>query len=540
MILSLSTIATGTPLLVPLFSASFKTVREYLPDLDPNDISVDMKSSHSQLCDKIKMVVLHYPAYQKRALEMRGILKAKTNEVSRRMKTELIELICRHEDITLDSPSDVAVVAQGHTTETNVSPKSDIYKTEPAAKRRRIGNDNTTQGCDFEVDNVEVTSQADPVNDDKNGKSSQVDVRLQVQGGAPENDKQMGDVENDFFRHESTQANAQVYRSKITNIHPELQGEDIGKGSLNFTIGCGSQDAADALWDAYSSGRLDRMADETFLSIPLLNDIGVRMLSLETFIDYQKYLQCKQDITDREAATKAPDVNVLHNQNEDLKSYANQSRDNARMKKQELMEKQSQRDGLKSMFVDESKAFEAAESRMLEKQLSMKARHRETGQKLRKKRDELRLEQASITENMDMQRNKLTDQLDEVNREIAALPERNFVRTNELLNKISELNRELFDMEDSNETEKKRLRAQISEVNAELDSSGNDYDKEMMQLTELQQKLPEEISIITKRIKEAKEMDQLISSLIRIKQGLYILKQLRNPVFDRMYMKEAV
>ncbi|XP_070549446.1 uncharacterized protein [Ptychodera flava] len=141
-----------------------------------------------------KMVVLHYPVYQKRALEMRGILKAKTNEVSRRMKTELIELVCRHEDITLDNPSDVAVVAQGHTTETNVSPNSDIYKTELAAKRRKIGNDNTTQECDFEADNVEDTSQADPGNDDKNGKSSQVDVRLNVQGGAPENDRQMDDV----------------------------------------------------------------------------------------------------------------------------------------------------------------------------------------------------------------------------------------------------------------------------------------------------------------------------------------------------------
>ncbi|XP_070548982.1 uncharacterized protein [Ptychodera flava] len=268
--LSLGTIATGTPLLVPQYSPSHKTIMEYLPDLDPADLAVDMKGSHTILGDKIKSVIQDYSAYLKRAAKMRLELNEKTNQVAENTKMMLGKLIYQHDDVSQTHQSDVTSVGPDEPSTSNKNDRSDPNQSEThqSSKRLKLKNGNMR-------------------------------VRLGVQAAAPENDKPVSEIENDLFSHAHTRTNADNLMDRINRIHPDLHGVAIEEGSLNFVIRCGSTDAADALWNAYSSGRLDRMADKTVLSIPLLDDIGARMLSLETFIDYQEYLQCKQEIKDK-------------------------------------------------------------------------------------------------------------------------------------------------------------------------------------------------------------------------------------------------
>ncbi|XP_070549089.1 uncharacterized protein [Ptychodera flava] len=266
---------------------------------------------------------------------MRLELNVKTNQVAEDTKMMLVELIYQHEDPSQNHQSDVTSVGPDESSTSNEYDRSDPNQSETNQSSKRLKL--------------------------KNGHMS---VNMVVKDAAPQNDKPVSEIENDLFSHASTQTNAHDFMDMVTRVHPELHGEDIEKDSPNFVVRCDSSDAADALWNAYSSGRLDRMADKAFLSIPLLDDIGARMLSLETFIDYQEYVQCKQDIKDKEAATEAPNVTSLTQETETLDGEVEQTLISVNTKEQHIMQKKVSRDSLHLTCIKESEAFNATWSRM--------------------------------------------------------------------------------------------------------------------------------------------------------------------------------
>ncbi|XP_070549364.1 uncharacterized protein [Ptychodera flava] len=227
-------------------------------------------------------------------------------------------------------------------------------------------------------------------------------VRLCVSGGVPENNRSMMDIEDDLFRHASTQTNAEDYMDRVTGIHPDLSEEGIENGSLNFIIRCGSSDAADALWNTYSSGRLDRMADETFLSIPILDDIGARMLSLETFVDYQEYLKCKEEITRRDISSRVSsegaksledlcDVELVSIMNMEAETQKKEQNISIQLKQIEV--KTETKDKLQSTVFSESQTFSESEKSCMDEWVTLKSRMQQSSDNLILKADGEKLKQ---------------------------------------------------------------------------------------------------------------------------------------------------
>ncbi|XP_070548998.1 uncharacterized protein [Ptychodera flava] len=501
--LSLSTIATGTPLLVPQYSPSHKTIMEYLPKLDPAELAVDMKGSHTILGDKIKDVVLSYLAFLKRASEMRGELKIKVTDIADTMKVMLVEQICEHEGVQQADQSEITSVGSGETKEVE----------------KKDHQSSINPGTSDDEPHQSLKS-----NHEYRQRPCNINVNLEVKHGAPENDKPMVEIERGLYRHTDTYENAVRYMGKVNSIHPNLTGEEIGKGSLRFSIRCGSSNAADALWNAYSSGRLDRMADNTFLSIPLLDDIGARMLSLETFIDYQEYLQCKQDIKDKEADTNAPDVTLLQRQREILEDGARRSKLRAIIKEHYILQRQAEKEREHSALAKESEVPQATFDEWLNLTIRSgyfgKMKLLEANLKLGAQRDELKRDLELKREKMDAQRQKLNDQFEEVKKEISVFEERSGAKKEILSTKVGELTTELSLSEESDDIARQAITDQIGEVNKELTSLADGYKDEMKRLGELQTKLKEDLSVINERIAKAAEIDELILSVDRINQGI--------------------
>ncbi|XP_070549407.1 uncharacterized protein [Ptychodera flava] len=506
--LSLSTIATGTPLLVPQYSPCHNAIMEYLPDVDPNDIVVDMKSGHTILGDKIKHAVLQYSAYLKRASAMRGRLAIKVKEIADNMKMMFAKLICQSQDDKLVNQSNTTVTPciedKGNAEADSVSSTDNldhVYAQESHEKTC----ENTQEGNGSNGNPTGPSEEGRSKHDRKKHhqhKEGCVNVLLNVKSGAPENDKQMNEVAKDFFGHSSTKSNPPHFMKRVTDIHNELDGNNIQEGCLNFVMTCGSTDAADALWNAYSSGRLDRMADKTFLSIPLLDDIGARMLSLETFIDYQEYLQCKQDITEREEAENTPDLIM--------------SRATVIARKGDLAQKQHEKDRLKSVFNDEGEHFKTTEKETLNKWLSMKnpEGQRMENQNLEAQRETLKIESASFKEKMDKQREEIEGQLDEVQRKIE------YIEEQKPTTELDYLGMNLLFLEDADEVQRKQITDQIDEIYSEVASIEKKYSPEMKILTEQKEQLVEDLSLINERITKSKDIDELITNIVNINKGI--------------------
>ncbi|XP_070549385.1 uncharacterized protein [Ptychodera flava] len=411
--LSLSAIAIGIPLLVPQYSSSQKAIDEYLPDLDACESAVDMKSNHTELLRKINGAINNYTRYTEKAAALRKMLKVKAKKVSDDVKNMLITFINQHEDFNLANTGEEESERPGQMSpgddKSRCHPKPDQEETGTKTLKLKNGDgsqkDNqgtyssTNNGSDG--DGTENHSNPDDTNRHQNTQGH-ISVRLRVNGGVPENDRPMADIEHDLFRHASTQTNADDYMNRVTALHPDLTGEGVKKGSLNFIIRCGSSDAADALWNAYSRGRLDRMADETFLSIPILDDIGARMLSLETFVDYQEYLQCKEEITrgdiPRQVSSKGAkspedlcDVELVSIMNMEAEKQTKEQNISIQWKRIEV--KTKTKDKLQSTVSGDSQTFSESEKASVDEWVTLKRRTQQSSDKLVLKEDGGKLKQ---------------------------------------------------------------------------------------------------------------------------------------------------
>ncbi|XP_070560301.1 uncharacterized protein [Ptychodera flava] len=358
--LSLSTIALGIPVMIPLHSACHKQIKEYLPYFE-SDVAVDMKSSHIVLGQKIMDAVVNFPKYLYRAQQMRRSLELKSAEVSERTKEMICEIISESEGLCLPiSPGDD-------------NPRRSTGEQAKDEDRRRESSEDTSAKSENDFNTNSERQERRP---------GQLRVRLSVREGAPDGGRSMDEVEEDLFRHASTQTNAEDFGREMTTLDPGLYGVDIKKGCLFFVMRCESPEAADALWAAYKSGRLDRMADKIFLSIPILNDIGARRLSLETFMDFQEYLLCKEEITERERKRllerqQEADIEVLRHRNQEMNNDKHQHCVNICLREQNLKDKQTLRDQLQSAFVGDGQAYREEQSTTFHEWLSLKNEVRE-------------------------------------------------------------------------------------------------------------------------------------------------------------------
>ncbi|XP_070551625.1 uncharacterized protein [Ptychodera flava] len=359
--LSLNAMTLCKPVIIPEGSPSHTPVKQYLREFEA-DIVVDMKVNFENLKARIIKTVVKYKQFLKKADETRAKLKTVITKVKGIMRQMIIDVIEQHTDSTcVEVEVPPQAIVEGNTTESQQSQLTEeeeineevVTKTDGSEDIVEEVQDHQFTGHSVGDSDISPAPNPTPLHDSEqpvniagqregkrehngahhkgnpghgqyersprnNEKSMKiqpstsdnpanntrgqdcVNIRLHVRDGVPEDDKHMDEVQRDFFRHERTHGNSLAYMRRLMYIHPELSGDDVGEGSLIFRVKCGSSAAAKALWAAYGSGRLDKMADDTFLTLDLMDDIGARCLSLETLIDYADYISCLDYFREKE------------------------------------------------------------------------------------------------------------------------------------------------------------------------------------------------------------------------------------------------
>ncbi|XP_070580906.1 uncharacterized protein [Ptychodera flava] len=347
--LSLNAMAQCKPVIIPAGSPSHAPVKQYLREYEAL-IAVDMQESFENLTARIIDTIVNYRVCLKRAVEIRGKLKPVVAKVKGIMRQMIIDVIEQHTDSVCEEMevSKETTVEENTTDQPSTGYSVDYSNTNPGPNPARR-HDQPSTGSSVDYSNTNPGPNPAPRHDqhqgnlmhdgghDKenhghgqyfadastpaNSKESTetlpttsdnptnndwgqdcMSIRLQVRDGVPEDDKHMDDVQRDLFRHERTHENSVAYMRRVMYIHPDLSGDDVREGSLIFRVKCGSSAATKALWTAYGSGRLDKMADDTFLTLSVMDDIGARCLSLETLIDYANYSRCVGYLKQKESS----------------------------------------------------------------------------------------------------------------------------------------------------------------------------------------------------------------------------------------------
>ena len=67
-----------------------------------------------------------------------------------------------------------------------------------------------------------------------------------------------------------------------------------GEGSLLITVTCSSLQILEGLWEDYSSGNLNKVAEQTLVTPEVLEKLGLNELKLKTTITEGEYNKCKE------------------------------------------------------------------------------------------------------------------------------------------------------------------------------------------------------------------------------------------------------
>ena len=70
--------------------------------------------------------------------------------------------------------------------------------------------------------------------------------------------------------------------------------EGYGDGSLLVTVTCSSLEILEALWKDYSSGHLNKVAEEKLITAQVLGRLELDELRLKTTIAENEYRKCKE------------------------------------------------------------------------------------------------------------------------------------------------------------------------------------------------------------------------------------------------------
>ena len=75
---------------------------------------------------------------------------------------------------------------------------------------------------------------------------------------------------------------------------------DIKKGSLIFTLECGSVKILDDLWEDYRTGHLNEVAQRYLVTDDILEEFGLSSLKLTSNIKEKDYKACRQHLVTNE------------------------------------------------------------------------------------------------------------------------------------------------------------------------------------------------------------------------------------------------
>ncbi|XP_070549410.1 uncharacterized protein [Ptychodera flava] len=311
----------------------------------------------------------------------------------------LINFISEHEDVKLANPGEEAperpgqMSSEGHSHEQSITPNPGHSNSEPKTKRRKFERGHMLSGEHSDESNVNPSPNT--------SKRVSEAKRAGLAGG------------------DGSQKDNQGTASS-TNNGSDGDSNPNGKNQHQNT-----QDAADALWNAYSSGRLDRMADKTFLSIPILDDIGARMLSLETFVDYQEYLQCKEEIRQRDITSKvssadakppidSSDIEFVSIMNVETEKQAKEQNISIQWKQIEV--KMETKDKLQSTVFSDSQTFSESEKSCIDEWVTLKRGIKQSSDKLVLKKDGKKLKQqmSLLTNDMLLMKNITKKKVEEL------------------------------------------------------------------------------------------------------------------------------
>ena len=73
---------------------------------------------------------------------------------------------------------------------------------------------------------------------------------------------------------------------------------DYHLGSLTITVECSSLQTLEGLWDDYTSGHLEEVAQEAFVTSDVLKTHGVTGMKLKAFISEEEYQKGKKELVE--------------------------------------------------------------------------------------------------------------------------------------------------------------------------------------------------------------------------------------------------
>ncbi|XP_070551959.1 uncharacterized protein [Ptychodera flava] len=267
---TITTIASGRPIIVPTMSEGDIFIEKYFPDYR-DDVVVEMRSGPDALKDQIVKVVQRYPVYLERAKEMKKMLKTTVMKELIKVNSEFVEEIERR---TRRSRSQQEILRDQLTA--NESAKSHSTGLPPPTSQGRVS-----------------TSQ--PTSEQQRAFGT-VSMQVAASYGNATNASSMDKVEAGLYEHEGKRPTTEGTGGVLNGLHKNLEVEKIGKGCLRYVMRCGSLEALEALWSEYISGRLDKTIHSSIITPTLLSKIQAHYLTLDIYISVQEYLLCKREI----------------------------------------------------------------------------------------------------------------------------------------------------------------------------------------------------------------------------------------------------
>ncbi|XP_070551163.1 uncharacterized protein [Ptychodera flava] len=119
-----------------------------------------------------------------------------------------------------------------------------------------------------------------------------VSLQISPSYGNSVNGESMSHVEGSFYQEHQPEQICQL----ISGVHDDLDVLTVEKGCLQYVMNCGSLEALEALWNEYTSGRLDETIHATIITPTLLSKIQAHYLTLDIYIPVQEYLLCKREL----------------------------------------------------------------------------------------------------------------------------------------------------------------------------------------------------------------------------------------------------
>ena len=103
-----------------------------------------------------------------------------------------------------------------------------------------------------------------------------------------------------FVERHAAQIPSEKYNQSLSyylqGVH-DLIIREVGEGSLRIVVECRTLEILERLWDDYSSGHLNEVAEERLLTDEIKKKYEVESIELETTITMEDYLACRLSLT---------------------------------------------------------------------------------------------------------------------------------------------------------------------------------------------------------------------------------------------------